>query len=62
MASPPIFKISPEIPCGPMDFFLMIADNNFLIMLILILKGLVISVDLICGSVSSQQKQMHNKS
>jgi len=30
MASPPNFKISPGMPCGPKDFFLPIADNRFL--------------------------------
>jgi len=41
MASPPDFKISPGMPSGPgmppgpTDFFLPIADNRFLIMLIL---------------------------
>jgi len=48
MASPPYFKISPGMPPGPTDFFLPIADNHFLIMLILIVKGLPDSVDLIC--------------
>jgi hypothetical protein len=36
MASPPNFKISPGMPYVSMDFFLPIADNRFLIVLILI--------------------------
>jgi len=42
IASPPNFKISPGMPTGPTDFFLAIADNRFLIMLILMVKGYVI--------------------
>ena len=34
-ASPPNFKISPGMPFGPTDFFLPIADNRFLILLVL---------------------------
>ena len=45
MASQPNFKISPGMPSGLMDFFLPIADNHFLIMLILMVKGLPVSVD-----------------
>ena len=40
MASLPNFKISPGMPSGPTDFFLAIVDNRFLIMLILMVKGL----------------------
>ena len=40
MASPTNFKISPGMPSGPTDFFIPIADNHFLIMLILMVKGL----------------------
>ena len=40
MASPHNFKISPGMPTGPTDFSLPIADNRFLIMLILMVKGL----------------------
>jgi hypothetical protein len=45
MASPPNFKISPELQSGPTDIFLPIADNRFLIMLLLMVKGLPDSVD-----------------
>ena len=45
MASPPNFKISPGMSFGPTDFFLPIADNRFLIMLILMVNGLSDSVD-----------------
>ena len=45
MASPPKFNISPRMPSGPTDFFLPIADNRFLIKLILMVKGLPGSVD-----------------
>ena len=45
MASPPNFNISPGMPSGPTDFFFPITDNRFLIMLILIVKGLPDSVD-----------------
>jgi len=45
MASPPNFKIFPGMPSGPTDFFFLIADNCFLIMLILMVKGLPDSVD-----------------
>ena len=40
MASPPNLKTSPGMPPGPTDFFLRIVDNRFLIMLILMVKGL----------------------
>jgi hypothetical protein len=40
MASPPNFKISPGISSGPTDFSLLVAENHFLIMLILMVKGL----------------------
>jgi hypothetical protein len=49
MASPPNLELSPGIPSGLTDFFLLIADNRFLLMFILILKGLAESVDWICG-------------
>jgi len=45
MASPSNFNISQGIPFGPMGFFLPIAGNRFLIMLILMVKGLPDSVD-----------------
>jgi len=45
MASPPNFKISPGMPSDPMDFFLPIADNRFLVILILIMTGLPDFVD-----------------
>ena len=44
MASPSNFKISPEMPSGPTDFFLPIADNRFPISVILMVKGLANSV------------------
>ena len=44
MASQLNFKISPGMPSGSADFFLPIADNRFLIMLIIIVKGLSDSV------------------
>ena len=40
MASPTNFKISTGIPSGLTDLFLPIADNRFLIILILLMKGL----------------------
>jgi len=40
MVSPTIFKISPEMPSGPTDFFLPIDDNRFLKLLIFMVKGL----------------------
>jgi len=45
MASPPNFKIAPEMPSGPTDFFFLIADNLFLVMLIVMVKGLPDYVD-----------------
>jgi len=45
MASLPNFKISPGMPSGPTDFFFPVAVNGFLIMLILMVKGLPDSVD-----------------
>ena len=45
MASPANFNISPGMPSGPTDFFLPIADNCFLIILILTVKGLPDSID-----------------
>jgi len=44
MASLRNFKISPGVPSGLMDFFLVIAYNCFLIMLMLMAKGLPDSV------------------
>jgi hypothetical protein len=49
MPSPPDFKISSGMPSGPTDFFFPIADKHLLVMLILMVKGLSDSVDLICG-------------
>jgi hypothetical protein len=40
MAFPPNFKICPGMPSGPTDFFFPIADNRFLMMLVLTMKGL----------------------
>jgi len=45
MASPPNFKISPGMPLDPTDFFLLITDNRFHIMLILMVNGLPVFVD-----------------
>ena len=45
MASSLDFKIFPGMPSGSTNFFLPIADNHFLIMLILMVKGLPDSVD-----------------
>jgi hypothetical protein len=45
MVSPSNFKISPGMLFGPTHFFLPIADNRFLFMLILIVEGLLDSVD-----------------
>jgi hypothetical protein len=39
MASPPSFSISPGMPSGPIDLFLPIAANRFLIVLMLIVKS-----------------------
>jgi hypothetical protein len=44
MAYPPNFKISLGMPSGPTGFFLPVADN-ILIMLILMVKGLPDSVE-----------------
>jgi hypothetical protein len=38
MSSLPNFKISSGMPSGPMDFFLPVADNLFLIIVILMVK------------------------
>jgi hypothetical protein len=38
MASPPSFRISPEMPSGPTDLFLPIAANLFLIISVLTTK------------------------
>jgi len=45
MASPSNFKISPGMTSGPTDFFFPIADNRFLITLIVKVKGLPDYVD-----------------
>ena len=45
MASPRNFKISPGISSGPTDFFHQIADNPFVIILIIMVKGLPDSRD-----------------
>jgi hypothetical protein len=39
MASPPSFRISPEMPSGPTDLFLPIVAKLFLIILVIIVKG-----------------------
>ena len=57
MASPPNFKISPGMASDSTDFFLSIADNRFLIMLILMVKGLPDSVDGICGLLRSRMNR-----
>jgi len=49
MASPPIFSMVPGIPSGPTDLFLPIIANRFLIMLILMVKGLSEWVEFISG-------------
>jgi hypothetical protein len=49
MVFPPNFKISPGMPSSPTDFFLPIVDNRFLIMLILMVKGLHDYVNKIFG-------------
>ena len=54
MAFPLNFKFSPGMPSGPTDFFLPIADNRFLTMSILMVKGLPECVDSICGLLLSQ--------
>ena len=45
MASPLNFKISLGMHSGLTDFFLLIADDHFLIMLVLMVKGLPDSVE-----------------
>ena len=40
MVSPPILRMTPGMLSGPNDLFLPITANRFLIMLILMLKGL----------------------
>jgi len=40
MASPPVLSMALGMPSGPTDLFLPIVANRFLIMLILMLKGL----------------------
>jgi hypothetical protein len=57
MASPPNCNFSPKMPSGPKDFFLPIANNQFLVVLILMVKGLPDSVDRICELLRSQLKR-----
>jgi len=45
MASPPKCNFSLKMQSGPKDFFLPIANNRFLIVLILMVKGLPDYVD-----------------
>jgi len=40
MTFQPNFKISPGMPSNPIDFFLLIVDNPFLIMIIVMVKSL----------------------
>jgi hypothetical protein len=54
MASPPNFKISPGMITGPIEFFFPIADKTFHIMLIVMMNGLPVSDDLICGLLGLQ--------
>jgi len=56
MASPPIFSMVPGMPSGPTDLFLQIIANCFLIMLILMVKGLSERVEFISGMSHSQLK------
>jgi len=39
MASPPSFRISPEIPSGPIDLFFSIAPTLFLMILVSMVKS-----------------------
>jgi hypothetical protein len=52
-ASPPSFRISPETPSGPIDFFPM-AANLFLMILVLIAKGSPELEHSICWMLRSQ--------
>jgi hypothetical protein len=54
MASPPSFSISPGMPSGPIDLFLPIAVNRFLITLMLIVKSSPEWADCISEKVCSQ--------
>ena len=56
MASPPIFSMAPGMPSGPTDLFLPIIANGFLIMLILMLKGLSECIEFISRMSRSQLK------
>ena len=56
MVSAPIFSMAPGMPSGPTDFFLPIIANRFLIMLILMLKGLSECVEFMSGMSRSQLK------
>jgi hypothetical protein len=53
MASPPGFKISPEIQPGPTDLFFPIAAIFFLMILISMVKGLPEFSPCICGILPS---------
>jgi hypothetical protein len=39
MAAPPSFRISSGTPSDPIDLFLPVAANRFIIMLMLVVKG-----------------------
>jgi hypothetical protein len=54
MASPPSFKISPEMLSGPTDLFLPIAVNFVLMILVLMAKGLHELVHYICEILRSE--------
>jgi hypothetical protein len=54
VASPPSFRISPETLSGPIDLFLPIAANLFLMTLVLMLKGSPELGHCTCGMLRSQ--------
>ena len=56
MAAPPIFSMAPGMPSGPTDLLLPIIANRFLMLLILIVKGLFEWVEFISGMFRSQLK------
>jgi hypothetical protein len=54
VASPPSFKVSLQTLSGPTDFFLPIAVNFFLMILLLMAKGSPELARCICGMLRSQ--------
>jgi hypothetical protein len=62
MASTPSFSVSPEPLSGPIDLFLPIIANLFLVILVLMAKGSPELAHCICGMLGSQLNTVSTES